>query len=332
MQRPAALAVIAFGFLLTFSATGPWARRFGPDDVGIDYVQGMVALAAGIAIAAVGVAALQGLLRARYAAALGIVLSAVALAMPLSLWFSLIGDADPALSDPSKRNFIIPGMEFEATTQLWSTVVAAVACLVSFTAMLFGHRAASDDDGPAGWSYAFTFALIALVAPLATWTSSSDWLNGGDLGFFSWSTLGVEHTSGLVAMGAALAAVLVSALAVTGRIQRTNAAWWAGAAGAFMVVAPFWFLAFTVGDPDPRYEGTLIDCVDGVCGYINAGPGLMLSVLAGVAYAASAAISLSESRPPDVPSAERAPARPGARVERASSGKREARFVGRWTP
>jgi hypothetical protein len=291
-HRAALLASAAFALLLADAAAGPWTRRVGPEDRGTDYVQGLVTLAVAVTLAALSIMALAGLLSRRSAAMLGVAASAFALAMPLSLWQSLVGDPDPALFHPARRLVTTPGDTFTGTTDLWSAVIAAAACIAAMAVVLLLPSKASHDGEQTrlsrGGVYLVGFAVIALVATLTTWGSG-----------FRWSELGVERTEGLITLVAAFNAMLAGALAVRGLIEREAFARWAFAAGAVMFAAPLWFRLATIGNADPAYEQTLIECFYRPCDVIHAGSGVMLAIVAGAAYLITVAISLNPGIRPD---------------------------------
>lgn len=146
------------------------------------------------------------------------------------------------------------------------------------------------------------FTTIALAcAIIAAASVALPWATG-----FRWSERGYEHPEGVILLAAAVNAILASAIA-TGdtAVGRTGYARWAAPSGVVMLVAAVWFRLTVVGDGDPAYEHTMVDCFTYPCDVIHAGHGLSIAIVASAAHLVAVAISVT---PPLTP--QRSPASP----------------------
>jgi hypothetical protein len=299
-ERALLLVALALSVAIVANVREPWiAREIFRRYDGTDYVQGMITLVAGVVQAGVVVAALVGLLPRRTAILIGLTTGAVAVALSLSLWVSLVGNADPRALDPVQSIYVRSGAEFMASTELWTASLLGATSMATFVALAMSSRLV-ERDVPNGGArvYALAFACTAFASVWMTWYAGT-W----------WSNLGVERGEGLLTLLAAASGMLAASFAMYGLISPRLFAAWGLASGAALLAVPLWFYWNTIGDPDPAWDQTLIECFNPPCGRIEAGVGLMLAVFAGVGYLLAVAVTLLPDASQDRTSASNQPAR-----------------------
>ena len=270
------LVAAGFAACVAGAATETWILRFANADPGTEDNRGLATLAAAVAVVALSVRRVLGHIDARRYLALASVLAAVALAMPLWVWATPVGNLDPALGEYSLRHYVTPGMRVHGSTGLWMTIAAGMGLAASLAWQWRSLLRPAAKVTPLQPSVAAAFAMFAALGAL------SPWIQG-----WRWSELGVESTAGLVALAAALEALIVCALRMSGRIGHRAFVALSLVAGAVLLVAPLWTLAATVGDADPALERLLILCSRDPCGTIHAASGLHLSIGAALGFVAA---------------------------------------------
>jgi hypothetical protein len=292
-ERAVLLAALALAILLAWNAGEPWIAR-EPDFTrrfpGTDYVQGKIALAAALALA---VACLRGvfpLLSRNTTIVTGALASALLVAMPVSLWVSLVGERDPNVLHPINSRLLYPDATFMGTAELWSSILLGGAALAIFTYLALSLRRQRDEEGDdSALMYPVVFAALAVIGPFAMWSAGT-----------SWTRLGVEHSAGIVALAASFIGLLAAVMLWRGSASPVTATNWGLITGAAMLAVPVWFYVTSIGEPDATYEQTLIHC-SGPCDWVDAGAGLLLSITAGAAYVVSLMFIAARKRRPIVP-------------------------------
>jgi hypothetical protein len=272
------LVTAGFAACVAGAATETWILRFANADAGTEDARGMAAQAAALAIVALSIARVLGLIDGRRFLAVASALAVVALAMPLWVWATPVGNLDPAQGKPSLDNYTVPGMRVHGSTGLWMTIVAGLGLAASLACQWRTTLRQLTPTTALRPSVAAAFALFAALGAL------SPWIYG-----WRWSELGVESTAGLVALAAALEALILCALRMHDRVSERAFLWLSAMAAGLLVAAPVWALAATVGEPDPAVQRLLLGCF-GSCSTIHAASGLYLSLGAALGFSAAIVI------------------------------------------